>query len=444
MDGLYKGGLVHHTMRSFGILVGGLVLLAVAVPAIAAEPPTGVAFDGVVTVNFHDPEYDSGNGIEGADVALTVVDLAEPDIAIQELPGTTDATGVASFTDVARPTDPGVALEIQVIAVRDRSSVNPDGCTVTEHLGGSASAAAGLEVTIDVEVIDQQDETTCPPPVEDPPIIVEGTAVEPDGDPLAIEASQAILGTGPESETLTVETTVDGAFRVEVPAATEPGVERELKVFLVGPEVRTFLDERGCMYFVHLVSQGAWTLVGAEAPEPVTLVAAELVVSAVCNPVQPPLPPAIPNPTPRPPVAPDPTAPPAAPDTTLPPSDTDDLPATEPGGASPAAALVLLLAISLSATLAARRFSRRGTTGGRSGWRCRRWGRAGRSTATSRGPAGRRGPAPSATAARAAAGRGPRRAPASRGGGGTSGPRAAAADRARRAGRRPIRRRPRR
>ena len=106
----------------------------------------------------------------------TVVDLAEPDIAIQELQGTTDATGVASFTEVARPTDPGVALEIQAIAVRDRSSVNPDGCTVTEHLGGSASAAAGLEVTIDVEVIDQQDETTCPPPVEDPPVIVEGTA----------------------------------------------------------------------------------------------------------------------------------------------------------------------------------------------------------------------------------------------------------------------------
>ena len=44
----------------------------------------------------------------------------------------------------------------------------------------------------------------------------------------------------------------------------------------------------------------------------------------------------------------------------------------------------------------------------------RRSGRAGRSTATSRGPAGRRRPAPSATAARGAAGRGRRRGPASR------------------------------
>jgi hypothetical protein len=351
---------VHRTTRLFGILFGGLALLAAALPALAAEPPAGVAFDGVVTVVFHDPEYDNGNGIEGADVTLTVVDLAAPDVVIQEEQGTTDATGVASFTEIARPTDPSVELELQATAVRDRSFVDAEGCTVVEHLDGGASALAGLEVQIDVAIGTQQDERICPSPVEGPPIIVEGTAVEPDGDPLAIEAGSAKLATVTGWVELPVETAADGAFRVEVPAPTGADEERTLTVFLIGPEIRMDVDEEGCRFHWHLVAQGTWTLVGDEAPEPVTLVAAEQVVEGECPQIQPPGPPVVvPNPTPRPPVAPGPTEP-AAPNTTLPPSDTDDVRATGPGG-SPAAALVMLFAISLSAAVAARRFSRRGS-----------------------------------------------------------------------------------
>jgi hypothetical protein len=370
---------VDRTTRLFGILIGGLALLAAAAPTLAAEPPADVAFDGVVTVIFHDPEYDNGNGIDGADVTLIVVDLAVPDVVLQEAHGSTDAAGVASFTDVARPTDPAVELALQVTAVRDRTFVDPDGCTVDEHLEGSASAAAGLEVTIDVEVIDQQDGLTCPPQSEpppsqppseapslSPPIVVEGVAVEPDGDPLAIEVADATLSSPDGTATLAIETPGDGVFRVEVPAAADPAVERTLTVILIGPEVRMFVDEEGCRWHVFLVARGTWTVAGDVAPEPTTLVAAEELLQGECGNVQPPGSPIPPEPTtggnigrPRSPVAPNNNAGAATPHRTLPPSDTATDLGAEAGGVP--AALLLLLTMSLSATVAARRFSRRGS-----------------------------------------------------------------------------------
>ena len=351
---------MHRTTRSLGILLGGLALLAAAVPAVAAEPPAGVAFDGVVTVLFHDPEYDNGNGIGDAEVALTVVDLAAPDVAIQELQGTTDAGGAAVFTEVARPTDPGVELELQVTAVRNRTSVDPDGCTVGELLAGTATAPAGIEVTVDVEVIDQQDERTCPPPVEEPPIIVEGIALEPDGDPLEILYADALLGT----ESVPIETTDGGAFRVEVPATTDSSADRVLSVILISPVVRTIVDdpEPGCQTVWAFSARGIWTLIGNEVPEPITLVAAEDMSSTVCPNVDPPGPTGEPNPSvapPRPPGVPSPVPNPA-PDPTLPPSDTVDGVDTE-GRGSLAAGLLLLLVFSLSAIATAQRVSRRGS-----------------------------------------------------------------------------------
>ena len=367
---------MHRTTRLFGILIGGLALLAIVAPAVAAEPPADVAFDGVVSVIFHDPEYDNGNGIDGADVTLIVVDVAAPGVVLQEAHGSTDAAGVASFTDVARPTDPAVELELQATAARDRTFIDPEGCTVNEHLGGSASAPAGLEVTIDVEVIDQQDEPTCPPPSEtppsqppseapslSPPIIVEGTAVEPDGDPLDIDVADAKLSGADGIVTLAVETPGDGVFRVEVPAAADPSVERTLTLVLIGPEVRMFVDEEGCRWHVFLVVRNTWTLVGDVAPEPTTLVAAEELLQGECGNVQPPGSPIPPEPTtesgnishPRAPGAPNINAPAA----TLPPSDTATDLAAE-AGALPAA-LLMLLTMSLATALAARRFSRRGS-----------------------------------------------------------------------------------
>jgi hypothetical protein len=347
---------VNRVARSIATLAAGTALLAVALPALAAEPPAGVAFDGVVTVVFHDPAYDNGNGIEGADVALTVIDLATPDVPIQELQGTTDAGGAATFTDVARPLDPGIELELQVTAVRDRTFVDPDGCTVAELLVGTATAPAGLDVTIDVEVVDQQGERTCPPPVEGPPIIVEGTAVDPDGDPMEILYADAVLGT----EALPIETTDGGAFRVEVPATTDPSAERELSVVLISPDVRTIIDdpEPGCQTTWALSARGTWTLVGNEAPEPTTLVAVEDLFNIVCPDVAPPGPSGVPNPTPPLVIAPNPIEPSAAPDTTLPPTDTGTNVETERGGA-PAAVFLVLFAIGLASTVAARRASRR-------------------------------------------------------------------------------------
>jgi hypothetical protein len=354
---MLEGIHVPRTTFSIAILAAGAALLFAAVPAFAADPPTDIAFDGAVTVVFHDPELDP-DGIEGAEVTLAVVDLAAPDVIVQEEHGTTDASGVASFTEIARPTDPAVELLLRASVTRDRSYLDPDGCTVDEHLEGFASAAADLEVVMDIGVSDQI-ERTCPPPPQY--FNLQGTAVDPDGAPLAIDFGEAILETPGGREVLAIETSIEGSFSVVVPEATDPDIERTLRVRLFGPEVRKAVDEPepGCITFYALVGHGTWTLVGDEKPELTAIIAAEEEVGAVCGAVQPPRPPVVPNPTPRPPVAPDPTAPPAAPDTTLPPSDTVDLPATA-AGSSPAAALVLLFALSVSAAVTARRFSRRG------------------------------------------------------------------------------------
>jgi len=355
---MLEGTHMPRATRSIVSLVAGAALLFAAVPPVAAEPPADILFDGVVTVIFDDPEIDP-DGIEGADVTLAVVDLAAPDVVLQEEHGTTDSSGIASFTEVARPTDPAVELLLRATVVRDRSFLDSDGCTVNEHLEGFADAAADLEVVIDVGVYDEI-ERACPPPPES--FILEGTAVDPDGAPLVIVIGEAILDGSDGRQALAIETSNEGAFRVTVPGATGPDVERTLKVRLFGPESRTVVDEPepGCITTYAFVGQATWTLIGDERPEPTAIIAAEEMVGAVCGVVQPPRPPVAPNPTPRPPVAPDPTEPPAAPDTTLPPSDAEDLPATDSGG-SPAAAFLLLLAVGLSAAVAARRFSRRGS-----------------------------------------------------------------------------------
>ena len=331
---------MHRTTRSIAVLVAAVALLSTAVPTLAMEMPPNYTFDGVVTVVFHDPEYDNGNGIEGADVTLTVVNLLLPDLTLQEQQGTTDAAGAAVFTEVARPLEGSwvpAFLELRVTAVRDRTSVDPDGCTVGELLAGEAIVPAGLEVTINVAVLTQQDGRTCPPPTPDPPIIVEGNAVDPDGEPLAIVHAEAVLEF---DDLLPIETGADGSFRVEVPAASA-GVERLLEVTLIGPDVRTVEDEEGCLITWTLVARGSWTLIGDQAPAPSTLVAAEEPLSGVCGGA---------TATPAP----------AAPVVTLPPTDTSDRGLADIGGGL-AAGLILLLAISLAATIAAeRRVSREG------------------------------------------------------------------------------------
>lgn len=180
------------------------------------------------------------------------------------------------------------------------------------------------------------------PPSEGPPIIVEGLALDPQGAPLAIVYAEGIVSAGGESQILPVETGADGSFRVDVPAPSDPELERLFTVQLIGPDVRTVEDDEGCLITHTLVARGLWTLVGALAPEPVTLVAVEEPLSGVCGGA---------------------TATPAVgvPQVTLPPTDTGAL--TEIRGSSGlAAAMFMLATIALAATLTAvRRVSRRGS-----------------------------------------------------------------------------------
>jgi hypothetical protein len=337
---MLKGTSLHRSRWVVAILLAGLALLASTASALGAEPPAGVALDGTVTVVFHGPGYDEGHGIEGADVSLVVVDPTDPDVIVQEEHGSTDADGVASFTGVARMIDPALELELQVDVVRDRTVVDADGCTVTERLEGIATAVAGLEVTIDVEVQGQQGGRTCPPPIDGPAIVVAGHAVDPDGAPLAIVYGEALLGV--DEVALPVETTADGGFSVDVPVSTDPTAERLLTLMLIGPDVRTVEDDEGCLITYTLVARGSWTIVGEETPEPRTLVAEEEPLSGVCGGAT------------ATPLAP-------APRVTLPPTDTAQH-GLVTGDGGFATATLLLIAVSLAAAGAAdRRISRRGS-----------------------------------------------------------------------------------
>ena len=330
---------MHRTTRGFAILIAGFALMLVAVgPALAAEPPPESAHDSVVTVVFHDPEYDNGNGIEGAEIMLWVIDPADG-LPFEEHFGDTDASGVATFTEVFRTIDPSLGFTLEASAVRDRTVIDDEGCSVNELLMGNATAPTALEVTIDVEVQEQETQRTCPQDTPRP-MIIEGNAVDPDGNALAIRHAEAQLHTQDGSAAVPISTSTDGSFRVEVPFPEVDEPERTLDVTLIGPDVRTVEDEEGCLTTWTLVARGTWTLLDDWEPEPATLVAAEEPLSGVCGGA---------TATPVP-----------AAGLTLPPTDTSAHSLDE-GVGGLGAALLLLIAISLASTIAAeRRVSRRG------------------------------------------------------------------------------------
>ena len=333
---------MHRTIRPLATLTAGFMLLLAAVgPAWAAEPPSDIAFDGVVNVLFHDPEYDDGKGIEGAYVSMLAVDLGA-DMVLEEYDGTTDASGVATFTGVVHAIDPDLEFSLQANASRSRSFVDADGCTVTEVLAGSASAPAGLEVTRDIEIQTQETRRICPGATPPPLVVVEGNALHPNGEALPILHADAELQSADGVTVLPVETGDNGAFRIEVPGPDDVTVERYLNVSILGPETRTVEDEEGCLITWNLVARGSWTLAGTTGPEPRSLVAAEEPWSGVCGEA---------------------TATPAVlePGLTLPPTDTSGNGLVGSLGGF-AAGLLLLSAITLAATIAARRrVSRRGS-----------------------------------------------------------------------------------
>jgi hypothetical protein len=321
---------MYRTRRPIGIVLVGFALLLSAAPAMAAEPPADVVFDGTVTVIFTDLNV---GALPDADVTLIArrPDLGEDDV-IQELAGTTDADGVAVFSGVARPDDGAPPVTLDARAHLERPNECGGGTVVFD---GTASAPAALEVTIPIEVDSAMSACFAVP--------VRGTVLDSDGEPFAVATAIASV-IEPSGSIEEPEVTVDGdgAFGFMVDGWLEGTLVVELTV--TGEPMTVDDPQTGCKQLVELVATATWELPGpTQAPEPRALVAEPVVLSEACGSQG----------TPEPP---------AAPTITLPPTDTFIAPDDPQAGEGLAAGLFLLLVTALAATIAAeRRVSRRGS-----------------------------------------------------------------------------------
>ncbi len=321
---------MYRTRRPIAIVLAVFALLLAASPAIAAEPPSDVVFDGTVTVIFTDVH---AGALPDADVTLVArrPDLGEDEV-VQELTGTTDADGRALFTGVARPDDGAPPVTLDARAHLERPNECGGGTVVFD---GTESAPAALEVTIPIEVDGAASSCFAVP--------VRGTVLDGDGEPFAVATALASV-TEPDGSIEEPEVTVDGdgAFGFMVNGWLEGTLVVALTV--TGEPITVDDPQTGCKQLVELVATATWELPGpTRAPEPRALVAEPVVLSEACGSQG----------TPEPP---------AAPTITLPPTDIFGAPNEPQAGDGVAAGLFLLLVISLSAAIAAeRRVSRRGS-----------------------------------------------------------------------------------
>ena len=324
---------MYRATRLLAILVVAMAMLATAGPAFGAEPPADVVFDGTVTVAFTDQ---GAGALPDADVTLVArrPDLGADDV-IQELAGTTNADGIAVFSSVARPADGAPAVTLDAQAHLERPNECGGGSVVYD---GAQSAAAALEVTIQIEVDGTTSSCFAVP--------ISGTVVDADGEPFAVATAFATV-TEPDGTVEEPEVSVgpDGAFAFMVSGWSEGTLDVELTVT---SEPMTVDDPRtGCKQLVELVATATWELPGpTQAPPDRSLVAEPVVLSEACGSQGTPAPP--------------------APTITLPP--TDAVPSASQGAASTwtpggvvatALALVIAAIVAGLATVSANGISRR-------------------------------------------------------------------------------------
>jgi hypothetical protein len=133
------------------VLAALIVGLAAASPTLAlAEPPADVAFDGVVTVHHVDPDH---GALAGSLVSIRAFTNPSRADVFQEVEATTDATGTAILTGVARPLAGGPAVLLDVQAIHGFPSTPfGNGCWDSVEVDAFAlavPAAQTLEVTPD-------------------------------------------------------------------------------------------------------------------------------------------------------------------------------------------------------------------------------------------------------------------------------------------------------
>jgi hypothetical protein len=129
-------------------------------PAAAADPPTDVVLDAVVSVHQTDPDE---GPIAGATITITV--YRDPSAPIQTVTATTNASGDATIGGLARSAEGAFPVLLDVRSDRTRSVVDAKGCTETSSWSSEkAGLAAGPTMDIVLDPAAKSISIDCPEP----------------------------------------------------------------------------------------------------------------------------------------------------------------------------------------------------------------------------------------------------------------------------------------
>ena len=143
------------------IAVGGLLVSMLgAGPVAAADPPSDVVLDAVVSVHQADPDE---GPIAGATITITV--YRDPSAPIQTVTATTNASGDATLGGLARSAEGASPVLFDVRSDRTRSVVDAKGCMETSSWSSEkAGLAAGPTVDIVLDPAAKSISIDCPEP----------------------------------------------------------------------------------------------------------------------------------------------------------------------------------------------------------------------------------------------------------------------------------------
>ena len=267
-------------------ILGSMLVAATPTPVEALEAPTGVLFDGrvtVVVVGSAGP--DSGSEMAIADASVTVVATAFDGTSATPvgapLTAVTAADGSVELTGVARAADGRTDVRLAVDAVRRTETTDAAGCTRTEVWAGDVTGIPAVPRDPIVVPARLTVTTVC-----DSGPVIEGRLLAASGDPLAVEAATVEVA-APDAAAVTIALTVgaDGAFLAELPPLgtwTEPAT---VTLRAMGAVTRSEPFGRGCVRTLADAvtwSQPAALAEGATIP-PLELTAAERVVAERCR-----------------------------------------------------------------------------------------------------------------------------------------------------------------
>lgn len=245
--------------------------------------PDGVVADATLVVTVLD---DQGQPLPYAMVTLLAW-TGDETATFWKTGTSTDDQGVVALTDLPRPEDGGPAVTwwVEAYAMEEAAA---DGCyLVSSWVGIAETTAVAGESTLDVPTTLEQGYGQCSEPGDDAPVL-RGTAVGPDGEPLAGSRVdlRMIRADGATWYAFDLVTGDDGSFELRIQPWGTTEAPARIEIEIRGEVTRTEPSEtEACDLVFSLIASYGADLVLADGgdAEPVALIAAEGELGLVCD-----------------------------------------------------------------------------------------------------------------------------------------------------------------